>query len=74
MPTIPELVSVWRRSQDAVMRLRTFFIVGCPKSGTTWLMNALAGHPEVVVHGEGRFAWRMFPAIAKGFQDRKSVV
>lgn len=68
MATIPELIPAWRRSQDVVGRLGKLFIVGCPKSGTTWVQNQLAGHPEMVVHGEGRFAWRLFPALAKGFQ------
>ena len=68
MPTVPELITVWRRSQDLVGRLRKLFVIGCPKSGTTWIQNQLAGHPEIVIHGEGRFAWRMFPAISKGFQ------
>jgi Sulfotransferase family len=68
MPTISDLIPVWRRSQDVVCGMRALFIVGCPKSGTTWIQNHLSGHPEVVVDGEGRFAWRMFPAIAKGVQ------
>ncbi len=39
------------------------FITGCPKSGTTWLVRALDGHPQIVGSGEGRFAWRLFPYL-----------
>jgi hypothetical protein len=39
------------------------FITGCPKSGTTWLVRALDGHPQIVASGEGRFAWRLFPYL-----------
>src|SRR5215211_2387744 len=32
-----------------------FFVVGSPKSGTTWLMGMLNQHPEVLCQGEGWF-------------------
>lgn len=32
-----------------------FFLLGRGKSGTTWLMNTLNSHPEVLCRGEGRF-------------------
>ena len=35
-----------------------FFVVGAPKSGTTWLRRMLDLHPEVLCHGEGRFFGR----------------
>lgn len=35
-----------------------FFVVGVPKSGTTWLRRLLDSHPEVLCHGEGRFFGR----------------
>lgn len=35
-----------------------FFVVGAPKSGTTWLRRMLDQHPEVLCHGEGRFFGR----------------
>ncbi|MBI1852864.1 MAG: sulfotransferase [Planctomycetes bacterium] len=31
---------------------RFFFLVGCMKSGTTWLMNVLDHHPDIVCRGE----------------------
>jgi len=35
-----------------------FFVVGSPKSGTTWLRRMLDQHPEVLCHGEGWFFGR----------------
>ena len=32
-----------------------FFVLGEPKSGTTWLQLALNSHPEVICKGEGKF-------------------
>src|SRR5215210_5260554 len=35
-----------------------FFVVGRPKSGTTWLQRMLNQHPEVICRGEGWFFGR----------------
>jgi hypothetical protein len=32
-----------------------FFVTGVGKSGTSWLMRTLDGHPEILCRGEGRF-------------------
>ena len=32
-----------------------FFVLGQQKSGTTWLMQILDSHPEILCRGEGRF-------------------
>ncbi|MDQ3436082.1 MAG: sulfotransferase [Actinomycetota bacterium] len=32
-----------------------FFVAGLGKSGTSWLMRTLDGHPEILCKGEGRF-------------------
>jgi hypothetical protein len=37
-----------------------FFLLGRGKSGTTWLMNTLNSHPDVLCRGEGRFFERSF--------------
>lgn len=42
-------------------RMPVFFVVGQKKSGTTWLMQMLDSHPEILCKGEGRFfggSWR----------------
>lgn len=43
------------------------FVCGCAKSGTTWLMNILSGHPEIIIDGEGRWGWTLAPIMFKGF-------
>ena len=32
-----------------------FFIIGCPKSGTTWLQRMLDSHPNSICRGEADF-------------------
>ena len=44
-------------------RYRKLFVTGCAKSGTTWLGLSLNGHRQIVVDGEGRFAWRFYPML-----------
>jgi len=48
--------------RDRLMRVsqvldkQVFFIVGCQKSGTTWIEKLLNGHPAIRCHGEAYFA------------------
>src|ERR1043165_8000420 len=58
-----EQVTQWLASISFMQRFDKLFITGCPKSGTTWLVRALDGHPQIVANGEGRFAWRLFPFL-----------
>lgn len=51
-----------------------FFVVGVPKSGTTWLMRTLDSHPEILCRGEGRFFDReMERSRLKGMQTTKHI-
>ena len=54
--------------QDAVARLRKLFVVGCAKSGTTWLMKLLHAHPQIVCRGEGSFFWQFAPRLLDAFR------
>lgn len=36
-------------------RLPYFFVLGAPKSGTTWLQKLIDAHPQLVCRGEGKF-------------------
>ena len=45
-----------------VMAKNMFFIIGIPKSGTTWLQYILNGHPEIKCSGENHFG-RFIEAI-----------
>ncbi|MBW1915819.1 MAG: sulfotransferase domain-containing protein [Deltaproteobacteria bacterium] len=49
---------VYENAQEDVNRIihsDLFFIMGTPKSGTTWLQYLLNGHPEILCSGEGNF-------------------
>ncbi len=52
----------------AVNNTPKLFIVGCAKSGTTWLMKTINGHPNAVVSGEGGFAWELLPQLVRASQ------
>lgn len=58
----------WRSNLEYVNQLSKLFIVGSPKSGTTWLMKLLNSHPQIVVNGEGRFTWRLVPFLKQAFE------
>lgn len=47
---------------------RHFFIVGCQKSGTTWVQKLLDGHPQLRCHGEAYFA-AVFGPLLKQVQQ-----
>jgi hypothetical protein len=66
LPEIP------RFAQAAV--LPKAFVVGCQKSGTTWLQHILAAHPGVVCRGEGCLGNFLAPLVAqaaKGYNERQ---
>jgi hypothetical protein len=66
--SVDQLRGAWRHAQDYIASRKKVFVVGCAKSGTTWLQNLLNGHPRMTVNGEGRFTWRMFPFLAQAFK------
>lgn len=41
------------------------FVVGCQKSGTTWVQRLLGAHPEVCSRGEARLGTLLFPLLAQ---------
>ena len=65
---IETLYDNWRKDQDDVRGLDKLFIIGCAKSGTTWLADLLNAHDEIVVRGEGCFAWQLVPILSQAFR------
>ncbi len=61
MTEISDLFNAWRERTGRIEHLNRLFVIGCGKSGTTWLRHMLNGHPQIVVEGEGSFAWRLLP-------------
>lgn len=68
MTDINGLLAAWRERTKRVEGLSKLFIIGCGKSGTTWLRHMLNGHPQIVVEGEGCFAWRLLPHVFQGLE------
>ncbi len=53
---------------DELLSKQLFFIVGCQKSGTTWVERLLNGHPDIRCHGEGYFAPVLMPLLQQAIQ------
>lgn len=47
-----------------VARMPLFFIVGCQKSGTTWIKHLLNSHTEICCFGEAAFWPALMPRLA----------
>jgi len=58
----PRWLSINARLRE-VFAKDLFFIVGCPKSGTTWLQRMLNTHPQIVCRGEGKFGPLLLPLL-----------
>ena len=59
----------WRDRCDQVTNLSKLFVIGCAKSGTTWLEKLLDGHPELHVKGEGRYFWSLAQNLQQAFAN-----
>lgn len=58
----------WERLLSALETLRDkrfFFVVGVPKSGTTWAQLILDAHPEALCKGEAHIAGLLRPALGE---------
>lgn len=53
---------------EELLSKQLFFIVGCQKSGTTWVERLLNGHPDIRCHGEGYFAPVLMPLLQQAIQ------
>lgn len=52
----------WQEQSRLIESLQVVFVVGPPKSGTTWVQQTLGSHPEAAVEGEGQMAtWLGLP-------------
>ncbi len=55
-----------------VLERQLFFVVGCQKSGTTWVQHMLNGHPQVRCHGETYLAALLLPLMQQLIQQHNS--
>ncbi len=63
----------WLDTLRDVAALEKLFIVGCARSGTTWLATLLDAHPSMVVKGEGALAWQLFPRLQRAIGEFNAV-
>jgi len=68
MPDFDALYGRWSERREAIGRFDRLFVVGCAKSGTTWLENLLHGHPEIHLRGEGRYFWSLGQQMQQVFR------
>ncbi len=66
--TFEKFYKNWRHQQDMLWTLTKAFILGCGKSGTTWMMNLLNGHHQIAIRGEGCFTYQLAPVLQQAFQ------
>ena len=63
------MLPTWYRNalaaSSAVAGRDVFFVLGCQKSGTTWVQNVLDAHPHVCCGGEGHFSDVAAPLIER---------
>ncbi len=60
------LIHVYDQLHDQIKKVlekQFFFVVGCQKSGTTWLEKILDNHPEMICRGEAVFGNVLAPAL-----------
>jgi hypothetical protein len=65
---IEGLRRAWFQCHERISSIDKVFVVGCAKSGTTWLADLLNAHEAIVVQGEGAFAERLVPLLAQAFK------
>lgn len=63
----PQTISALQRAEQLLSK-QVFFIVGCQKSGTTWVQKILDGHPDIRCHGEGYFGPVLMPLLQQAIQ------
>ncbi len=56
------------RKIDQLLNKQVFFVVGCQKSGTTWVQKLLNGHPSIRCHGEAYFGPVLMPLMQQAIQ------
>jgi hypothetical protein len=51
-----------------------FFVMSMPKSGSTWLMNLLNGHNDVLCWGEGHLPNHLLPSLDKALAHYEGMI
>jgi len=70
---IPDWYADARRAMDEVAQLDVFFVLGCQKSGTTWVQMLLNAHPNLCCSGEGHFGDVLAPVMQNAVNQHNNV-
>lgn len=68
-PQILEAFRAWQEQSRLLERLQIGFIVGPPKTGTSWVTSTLHAHPNAIARGEGHLPTRLIPALQQAFKS-----
>lgn len=58
----------WQEQSRLLERMQVGFIVGPPKTGTSWVTSTLHAHPNAVARGEGHLPTRLVPALQQAMR------
>ena len=58
----------WLDRVRYISQIPVFFVLGCQKSGTTWVQRLLDAHPNICCNGEGHFADMLLPCFQQALQ------
>ena len=67
-PQIVDAFRAWQEQSRLLERLQVGFIVGPPKTGTSWVTSTLHAHPNAIARGEGHLPTRLIPALRRAFE------
>lgn len=65
---LPDWYANCLRSTETIAARPAFFIVGCQKSGTTWLQRLANAHPQVACNGEGHYGDILAPILKQALE------
>ncbi|MBK7403270.1 MAG: sulfotransferase [Phycisphaerales bacterium] len=67
-PDVTQAFRAWQEQSRLLERVQIGFIVGPPKTGTSWVTSTLHAHPNAVARGEGHLPTRLIPALGQAMQ------
>ncbi len=63
-----QFIETQKALNDILADKQIFFIIGCQKSGTTWVESILNGHPQICCHGETKLAHLIAPVFSQAVE------
>jgi len=74
METINDLSMVeafrnWQHQSRLLESIQIAFLLGPPKTGTSWVTTILHSHPNAIARGEGHFPTRLIPALKAAMEN-----